>query len=70
MLLDPCSKAADQRRAAAEAVDLLEVRLGEEFLRFVELFDVATFRFAAAMRERAWRRSEQAFAPPTTGEVA
>ena len=45
-------KAAEQRGAAIEAVELLVQRLGPDFPQFVALVEQASFRFAPALRQR------------------
>ena len=46
---DPTEKAEQQRQAAHAAVALLQERLGPDFGRFVDLFEIASFRFRPAL---------------------
>ena len=42
-------KATEQRQAAADAIELLEDRLGPDLPRFADLLDKASFRFRPAL---------------------
>ena len=48
-MLSVAEKAAEQRQAAANAIELLEARLGPDLPRFADLLDKASFRFRPAL---------------------
>ena len=58
-------KAAEQRGAATEAVELLVQRLGPDFGRFARLYDAASFRFGPALRERVVINDEEGRTRPS-----
>jgi len=49
MKLDVTEKAAEQRQAATDAIEMLEERLGHDLPRFADLLDKASFRFRPAL---------------------